>query len=150
MVALARLLVYQRVLASYRIERALFLTRGPAWPLLKVLLSPMIFLLRPWIAAGEINYHADIGSGLRVLHPSLGVVISGKTQAGKNLVLVGGNCIGGRRALKNGDLVIGDNVTLGANAVILGPVRIGNKVQIGVGAVVITDVAERTWPTTKL
>src|SRR5687767_950143 len=80
-------------LASYRIERALFLLLGPAWQLVRVFLSPLIFLLRPWIGAGEISYRAEIGRGLRVLHPSLGVVISAKAQIGQNFVLVGGNCV---------------------------------------------------------
>jgi hypothetical protein len=35
-----------------------------------------LFFLRPWTGRCEIHYQADIGRGLRVLHPTLGVVIS--------------------------------------------------------------------------
>ncbi|MFN0247150.1 MAG: DapH/DapD/GlmU-related protein [Kofleriaceae bacterium] len=66
-------------------------------------------------------------------------MISGKTVAGRDLVLVGGNCVGGRRPLEHGDIKIGDNVLLGANACILGPISIGDNVRIGAGAIVVHD-----------
>jgi serine acetyltransferase len=125
------------VIASYRIERALYLAFGPAWSLMRVILAPLIFLLRPWIGAGEISYIADLGRGLRVLHPGLGVVVTQHTHAGQHLVLTGGNCIGGWP-----EIVLGDNVMMGVNSVILGPVRIGDNAQIGAGAVVVKDVPD--------
>ncbi len=127
------------VIVSYRLERSLYLLLGGLWPLIRALLAPIRFLLRPWLGRSTIHYEADIGPGFRVLHPELGVVISAKTIAGRNLILTGGNCIGGRSPLSNGDLCIGDNVQLGANAVILGPVRLGDRIQIGAGAVVVHD-----------
>src|SRR5438067_1789559 len=84
-------------IASYRLSRAAYLAIGRGWPAARVALAPALFALRPWSGRCEINYQADIGRGLRVLHPTLGIVISGKTVAGENLVLVGGNCIGGRK-----------------------------------------------------
>ena len=77
-----------------------------------------------------------------VLHPGLGVVVSGSTIAGENLTLTGGNCIGIRQSVNTGELVLGDGVYLGANAVVLGPVKIGNQVVIGAGAVVIHDAPD--------
>jgi serine acetyltransferase len=76
---------------------------------------------------------------LRILHQTLGVVVSKYTVAGEHLTLTSGNCIGVRRALRPGDIVLGDHVTLGANAVVLGPVRIGDRVRVGAGAVVVRD-----------
>ena len=90
-------------------------------------------------AAHDIHYMAQIGRGLLVLHPSLGIVVSAYAQCGRNLVLTGGNCIGVRKRLVRGDLVLGDDVTLGANSVVLGPVRIGDRCIIGAGAVVVSD-----------
>ena len=87
---------------------------------------------------------ADIGKGLKILHGGLGVVINGHTVAGKNLLLTGGNCIGGREHLEYGDLVLGDDVSLGANAIVLGPIIIGNHVRIGAGAVVIEDASDNS------
>lgn len=129
-------------LASYRLSRCSYLLLGRGWPALRVVAAPVLFALRPWSGRCEIHYLADIERGLRILHPTLGVVISGKTVAGKYLILVGGNCIGARGAIAHGDIRIGDNVTLGANACVLGPVRIGDDVQIGASALVVTDVAD--------
>lgn len=128
--------------ASYRIERAIFLLIGKGWSFIRIILSPLFFLLHPWFGYTEIHYRADIGRGLLILHPSLGIVINGNSIIGENLLLTGGNCIGGRKKLHPGDLVLGNNVSLGANAVILGPVHIGNNVNIGAGAVVITDAPD--------
>jgi serine O-acetyltransferase len=128
-------------IASYRLSRSAFLALGPAWPATRVAVSPLLHLARPWLGGCEINYRADIGKGLRILHPGLGVVISGKTVIGEHLVLVGGNCIGGRKALEHGDIEIGDNVLLGANACVLGPIRVGDNVRIGACAVVVKDLA---------
>jgi serine O-acetyltransferase len=119
------------VIASYRMSRCFYLAfGGKLFVAIKLILSPVLFIIRPWIGDHEIHYRADIGKGLSVLHPSLGIVVSAATTAGQNLVLTGGNCIGGRRSVRHGDIIIGDNTNLGANAVILGPIRLGNNIQI--------------------
>lgn len=100
---------------------------------------PVFLFLRILSAPHEIHYRAQIGRGLKILHASLGVVVSGNAVIGEQLTLTGGNCIGERG---KGTLCIGNNVTLGANAVILGPVHIGDNVQIGAGAVVIHDAID--------
>lgn len=125
--------------ASYRFSRTAYLALGRGWPAMRVVLGPALFALRPWAGRCEIHYQADIGRGLRVLHPTLGAVVSGKTVAGEYLVLVGGNCIGGRKALDHGAIRIGDNVLLGANACVMGPCQIGDDVRIGAGAIVVKD-----------
>lgn len=130
------------VIASYRIERSLYLIFGKGWSALRIILSPILFILSPWFGQVEIHYRADISKGLIVLHPSLGVVINGNAIIGENLTLTGGNCIGGRFKLKPGDLVLGNNISLGANAVILGPIKLGDNIQIGAGAVVIDDAPD--------
>jgi serine acetyltransferase len=115
---------------------------GEGWSAARVALAPALFALRPWSGRCEINYHADLGRGLRVLHPTLGVVVSGKTVAGQNLTLVGGNCIGGRKAMDHGEIRLGDNVLLGANACVIGPIVVGDGVRVGAGAVVVRDVPD--------
>src|ERR1019366_1765702 len=110
---------------------------GSPYGVIRPLFFPVFTLLRFLSAEHEIDYSADIGKGLRVLHPTLGVVVSGHTIAGENLTLKGGNCNGSRTAMQLGDIAIGSNVSLGANAVILGPVRIGDGCAIGAGAVVL-------------
>jgi serine acetyltransferase len=108
--------------------------------MIRIIFSPLIFLFSPWLGRAEIHYRAKIGKGLIILHPTLGVVVSGASVIGENLTLSGGNCIGGRKKLNTGEILIGDNVTLGINSIILGPVKIGSEVEISPGAVVTNDV----------
>jgi serine O-acetyltransferase len=124
------------IIVSYRLDRFFYLLLGNAWALVRVVFFPLFLVLRLLSAPHEIHYRAQIGKGLKILHGSLGTVVSGWAVIGNNLILTGGNCIGER---KSGELRLGDDVTLGANAVVLGPVRIGNRVQIAAGAVVAED-----------
>ncbi|WP_407032772.1 DapH/DapD/GlmU-related protein [Polluticaenibacter yanchengensis] len=87
----------------------------------------------------DIHYKADVKGGLLVLHPSVGVVISGRSIIGSNLTLTGGNVIGGRGGTEYGGIQIGDNCGLGANAVILGPVKLGRNISVGSLACVLKD-----------
>ena len=109
----------------------------------RVLFCPLLYLVQA-MSHVEINYHADIGPGLKILHPSMGVVINGSCIIGDNLTLVGGNVIGLSRPSFGNDFLIGNNVTLGANACIIGPVKLGNNIQIGALACVIKDAPSDT------
>ena len=130
------------VIASYRIERALYLIFGKFYSGIRIVLSPVSLLLRPWLGKCEIHYRADIGPGFIIYHPSLGVVINGSSIIGKYFTLSGGNCIGARRTLETGEILIGDNVTLGINAVVLGPIKIGDNVQISPCAIASNDIPD--------
>lgn len=130
------------IIVSYRLDRFFYLAVGKPWVMLRALFFPFWLALRVLSGAHQIHYRANIGKGLRILHSVLGIVISGHAVIGKNLILTGGNCIGGKDALRPGDLVVGDNVVLGANAVIIGPVKVGSNVTIGAGAVVIKDALD--------
>lgn len=125
------------VILSYRLDRFFYLLAGKAWPVLRPFFFPLFLLLRLVSANHQIHYQADIGKGLRILHPVLGIVVSARTIAGEGLILTGGNCIGGRETLQHGDIRIGNHVSVGANAVILGPISIGDQVAVGAGAVVV-------------
>lgn len=130
------------VIISYRLDRCGYLLFKKVWSFLRLLLLPYQMFARLMGGNHDIDYRADIGQGLRILHPALGLVISGATIAGQGLRLTGGNCIGIRLPVKPGDLTLGDDVSFGANAVVLGPVHIGSNVQIGAGAVVIHDAPD--------
>ena len=130
------------VVFSYRLDRCLYLIFGSIYPVVRILFRPVFLFMRVLGEGHDIHYAAQIGKGLLVLHPSLGVVVSGLATCGDNLTLTGGNCIGIRKAVKPGDLILGSNVVLGVNAVVLGPVKIGDKCRIGAGAVVTRDAAD--------
>lgn len=127
------------VIISYRLDRFLYLFFGRRYTIIRIFFIPVFVLIGAITEKHEIHYRADIGKGLKILHPRLGVVVSSHAICGESLVLTGGNCIGGRKSLKDGDLVIGSGVSLGANAVVLGPVRVGDYCRIGAGAVVVAD-----------
>ena len=125
------------VIVSYRLDRFGFLLLGNLWPALRLFLFPVFLVLRILSYNHEIHYAAKIGKGLKILHPSLGIVISSYLTAGEHLTLVGGNCIGGRKKLTDGEFILGNNVLLGANAVVLGPLRLGNGVQVAPASLVV-------------
>lgn len=130
------------VIISYRIDRSGYLLFGASWTALRILLAPLNTFLALWSCRHEICWKAEVGKGLRIMHPTLGIVIHGEAVVGENCVLIGGNSLGGRRPIRRGQLVLGDDVVLGIHSCVLGPVRIGNGVQIGAGAVVVHDLKD--------
>lgn len=125
----------------YRIERGFLISFGKPYEIIRIVFLPLINLIQAYSNV-EIHYKADIKGGLSILHPSMGVVISGKSIIGFNLTLTGGNVIGISKKCTVGEFVLGDNCNLGANAVVLGPVKIGNNIKIGALACVTRDFLE--------
>jgi len=122
----------------YRLDRCLYLLIGNSYRFFRVFLSPLFYLVQVY-SNMDIHYQADIGPGFSVLHPSAGVVISGKATIGKKATLTGGNVIGeGKKT--NSAFIIGDNCYLGANACIIGPVILGNNINIGACACVVKSI----------
>jgi serine O-acetyltransferase len=69
-----------------------------------------------------------------------GIIISGDTVIGDDVIVRNGVTIGLRHTGERGAPVIGNRVDIGAGAKILGPITIGDDVAIGANAVVISDV----------
>jgi serine O-acetyltransferase len=114
----------------YRFERSLFLFFGRFYNVIRLLYLPIINLIQAYSNI-DIHYKADIKGGLSILHPSMGITISGNAIIGKNLTLTGGNVIGITKKCTKGEFVVGDNCNLGANAVIMGPLIIADDIKIG-------------------
>jgi serine O-acetyltransferase len=126
-------------ITTYRLNRCFFLFLGENYRILRIVLWPLLLPLRLLGPVLDINYRADIGPGLKVLHPSMGVLISANAVCGCNLELTGGNWITSRRRTRPGDIRVGDEVKVRANAVVLGPVSIGDRCVLGAGSVVLDD-----------
>jgi serine acetyltransferase len=122
------------IIGWYRLNRALFLTFGRGWRVARIALSPLMPLVRIFVTS-ELDYRAEIGPGLRLHHPQLGIVVSGRAQLGRNVILSGGNTVG------DGPAVLGDYVQLGVGASVIGDVELGHHVIVGAGAVVVKDFA---------
>lgn len=123
---------------SYRVERGLYLLIGKPYEKIRIIFMPLINLVQAYSNL-DLDYRSDIKGGLVVLHPSVGVVISGLSIIGENFTLTGGNVIGARPGCKYGDIQIGDNCTLGANAVLLGPIKLSNGINVGASACAVKD-----------
>ena len=122
----------------YRLERGLYLLIGKPYEIIRVIFIPIFNLIQAYSNL-ELHYKSDIQGGFLVLHPSVGIVVSGLSVVGKNMTLTGGNIIGARPGCKWGDIRIGDNCSMGANAVILGPIILGNGINIAASACVVKD-----------
>ena len=118
----------------YRIDRSLYLLLGKKYRFFRLIFTPLFYLLQAYTNI-DIHYEATIGPGILILHPSVGIVISGQAKIGANLTLTGGNVIG--MSSKKGFYIIGNNCSLGANACIIGPLKLGDNISIGAMACVI-------------
>jgi serine O-acetyltransferase len=123
---------------QYRFERLLYQLLDTKYKYFRVFISPFLFIIESY-SKMDIHYLANIKGGLRILHNTNGVVISGQSIIGENLILVGGNFIG---AKSKGEIIIGNNCTLGANATIIGPLVLGNNISIGASACVVKSCLE--------
>lgn len=127
----------------YRFSRFWYLFLGPFYTPCRILFFPWILLVRPWFGLCDIPCQADIGPGLLIGHPTLGVAVTKWLVAGRNLLLYGDNVIGdNNRCHVPGDLRLGDDVIMGVGAKIIGKVVIGNRVKIGANALVIRDLPD--------
>lgn len=141
----------------YRLERGLFLLMGSGYKYFRLIFLPLLNIIQS-LSRLDIPYTTDIGPGMVVLHPVMGITINGSSKIGCNLILIGGNILGIRHftppiksnhweqksdaqsiANKPRGLVLGDNVNVGANASIIGPLTIGNNVVIAAMACVVND-----------
>lgn len=125
----------------YRIERSLYLFFGKNYSVIRILFLPIFNILQAYSNI-DIHYKADIKGGLLILHPSMGITISGNAIVGDNLTLTGGNVIGISKKCETNTFILGDNCNLGANAVVLGPIIIGNNITIGALACVTKSFTE--------
>lgn len=122
----------------YRIERSLFLAFGKQYSFIRVPFVPFFNLIQAYSNI-DIHYKAVIEGGISILHPSVGVVISGQSRIGEHITLTGGNVIGVHKKCEEGTFVIGNNCSLGANATIIGPVILADYTTIGASACVVND-----------
>jgi len=127
------------VMAVYRFGRWRYTLRQ-AW--LRVPFSFVYKLLKllSQILTG-IDLPCEVAVGRRLLIEHFGgIVVSGDTVLGDDVVIRNGVTIGLKRTGERGAPVIGNRVDIGAGAKVLGAIKIGDDVVIGANAVVLTDV----------
>lgn len=87
----------------------------------------------------DLPCEVTLGRRLRIDHFG-GVIVSGDTVIGDDVVIRNGVTIGLRRTGVRGAPIIGNRVDIGTGAKILGTITIGDDVAIGANAVVLKDV----------
>lgn len=111
----------------------------------RILRAPLSFAYKILKLASQILTGIDlpceacVGRRLVIEHFG-GIIVSGDTIIGDDVVLRNGVTIGLRRRGVRGSPVIGNRVDIGTGAKILGAIRIGDDVAIGANAVVLADV----------
>ncbi|QZA78934.1 serine O-acetyltransferase [Deefgea tanakiae] len=110
-----------------------------------ILRKPLSFVYKLLKVTSQILTGIDlpcetrIGRRLRIDHFG-GVIISGDTIIGDDVILRHGVTLGLRHEGQSGAPVLGDRVEVGAGAKILGAIKIGDDAKIGANAVVLKDV----------
>ena len=87
----------------------------------------------------DLPCETKVGRRLRIDHFG-GIIISGDTIIGDDVILRHGVTLGLRHEGIRGAPILGNGVEVGAGAKILGAVHIGNGAIIGANAVVLKDV----------
>ncbi|MEY4762713.1 MAG: hypothetical protein RLZZ200_2569 [Pseudomonadota bacterium] len=89
----------------------------------------------------DIPCETRVGRRLLIEHFG-GIIVSGDTVIGDDVVIRQGVTIGLRHTGQRGAPVIGNGVDIGAGAKVLGNIRIGDGAVIGANAVVLCDVPD--------
>jgi serine O-acetyltransferase len=92
----------------------------------------------------EIPCNAQIGKGLKLVHPN-GIVIHGDAKIGENVTMLHQVTIGLNSPSNPnyGCPIIGNNVNIGAGAKLIGKILIGDGSKVGANAVVMKDVPDK-------
>lgn len=111
----------------------------------RVVRAPLSFLYKllfkfiQIVTGIELPCEARLGRRCRIDHFG-GIVVSGDSALGDEVVIRNGVTIGLRRTGVPGSPKIGDRVDIGAGAKILGSITVGDDAIIGANAVVLHDV----------
>ena len=127
------------VMAAYRFGRWRYRVRPVLLRRPLSLLYKLLKISSQILTGIDLPCETVIGRRLLIEHFG-GIVISGDTVIGDDVVIRHGVTLGLRRTGERGAPVIGNRVDIGAGAKILGPVHIGDDAVIGANAVVLSDV----------
>lgn len=127
------------VLMVYRFGRWRYGIRQRGLRLPFSLLYKILKLLSQILTGIDLPCEVQIGRRLVIEHFG-GIIISGDTVLGDDVVIRNGVTIGLKRTHNPGAPVIGNRVDIGTGAKILGPITIGDDVVIGANAVVLQDI----------
>jgi serine O-acetyltransferase len=129
------------VMAVYRFGRWRYKFRTPVLRVPLSLAYKILKLASQILTGIDLPCEVSVGHRLLIEHFG-GIIISGDTCLGDDVVIRNGVTIGLRRTGVRGAPVIGNRVDIGAGAKVLGAIHIGDDVAIGANAVVLGDVPD--------
>jgi len=103
------------------------------------LIYKLLKILSQILTGIDLPCEVTIGRRFKIEHFG-GIIVSGDTVFGDDVVIRNGVTVGLRRTGIRGAPVIGNRVDIGAGAKILGAITVGDDVAIGANAVVLKDV----------
>lgn len=127
------------VMLVYRFGRWRYAIRPRVVRLPFSFLYRLLKLLSQILTGIDLPCETSVGRRLLFEHFG-GIIVSGDTVIGDDVVIRNGVTIGLRRRGAPGAPVIGNRVDIGTGAKLLGRIHIGDDVVIGANAVVLTDV----------
>jgi serine O-acetyltransferase len=127
------------VMAVYRFGRWRYRVRTRILRAPLSLLYKVLKLFSQILTGIDLPCEVTIGRRFRIEHFG-GIIVSGDTIFGDDVVIRNGVTVGLRRTGVRGAPIIGNRVDIGAGAKILGAITIGDDVAIGANAVVLEDI----------
>jgi serine O-acetyltransferase len=109
-------------------------------------LSPVSYgiqLLNQAVTGAEISHNAEIGPGLRILHP-MGVYVGAGARVGFRSTFNQGSSVQKNLVADSGNPVCGNYLDLAPGAKVLGGVRLGDRVWVGPNSAAVSDVDDDT------
>lgn len=95
------------------------------------------------ITGAELSHNADIGPGLRILHP-IGVYVGPNVTVGFRSTFNQNTAISKNMTDHSAEPRCGNYLALGPGAKIMGRIEVGDRVFVGPNSVVIEDVPDDT------
>jgi serine O-acetyltransferase len=127
------------VMAVYRFGRWRYRIKSSLLRMPLSFVYKLLKLVSQILTGIDLPCEVVLGRRFRIEHFG-GIIISGDTVFGDDVVIRNNVTVGLRRTGIRGAPTFGNRVDIGAGAVILGPIRVGDDVSIGANAVVLKDV----------
>ena len=107
------------------------------------LLSGGLTMLNQIVTGAELSHNADIGPGLRILHP-VGVHVGAGVKIGFRSTFNQNAAVSKNMSDRSAEPVCGNYLALGPGAKIMGKIEVGDRVFVGPNSVAMEDVPDDT------
>lgn len=107
------------------------------------LLSGGVTVLNQVITGAEISHNAEIGPGLRILHP-IGIYVGPNVKIGFRSTFNQNSAISKNMTENSAEPVCGNYLALGPGAKIMGKITVGDRVFVGPNSALMEDTTDDT------